>query len=214
MSIALVVVGAGGFGREALDVISAINERAAEAVFDVLGVLDANPSDANLERLAARGTPYLGTEADWLRTGTVARFVVGIGSPTVRARVAASFADEGYEAATLVHPMASIGSSVVLGEGTIVCGGVQISTNVRLGAHVQVNPNATIGHDSTIADFVSINPGAIVSGDVTIGAASLIGAGATILQGLAVAENVVVGASACVVRNVAAGSTVKGVPAR
>lgn len=204
----VVVVGAGGFGREALDVLEAIG------TYDVLGVLDIDPSAENLDRLAERGTPYLGTEDDWIAAGGRAGYVIGVGEPAMRARVAEKFAGSGLAAATLIHPSAVIGSRVTLDEGVVVCGGVQVSTNVRLGRFVHLNANATIGHDSVLSDFVSINPAATISGAVTIGTRSLVGAGAVVLQNLEVGEDAVVGASACVVRNVPNGATVKGIPAR
>jgi hypothetical protein len=47
----LVVIGAGGFGREALDVITALNSAVASPLFDILGVVDDSPSVPNLDRL-------------------------------------------------------------------------------------------------------------------------------------------------------------------
>jgi sugar O-acyltransferase (sialic acid O-acetyltransferase NeuD family) len=213
MTVPLVVVGAGGFGREVLDVVEAINRGASPPLFDLLGVLDARPSDLNLTRLSEREVEYLGSESDWLASGNAASYIIAIGAPRARASVQAAFLKAGLSAATLVHPDAVLGSQVTVGEGSVICGGVQISTNVTLGHHVHVNPNATIGHDAVLADFVSVNPGATVSGEVNIGALSLVGAGSVILQGLSVGESAVVGASACVVRDVPAGRTVMGVPA-
>jgi sugar O-acyltransferase (sialic acid O-acetyltransferase NeuD family) len=214
MSTPIVIVGAGGFGREVLDVLEAINKVALTPVFDLLGVLDANPSPENVARLDARGITLLGSESDWLKSGGVARYAIGIGRPSDRQRIDEAFRAAGHEAASLVHPMSGLGSAVVIGEGTIVCGGVQVGTNVTLGRHVHLNPNSTIGHDSVLHDYVSINPSATISGDVTVGTRTLVGAGAVIIQGLTLGRDAVVGASACVVRDIDERRTVKGVPAR
>ena len=210
----IVVIGAGGFGRETIDVLEAMNLAGPSPAWELLGVVDANPSQLNLIRLAERGVAYLGREDAWLRSGNRAHYLIAIGSPQVRARIDSAWRDAGLTAAAVVHPMATLGSHVTVGHGSVICAGVQVSTNVTLGRHVHLNPNATIGHDTILGDFVSVNPAAVVSGDVVVGTASLVGAGAVILQGLAVGENSVIGASACVTRDVGMSVTVKGVPAR
>ncbi|MGY1834620.1 acetyltransferase [Blastococcus sp. SYSU DS0510] len=211
----LVVIGAGGFGREALDVVEAVNAVGPRPVFDVQGVVDDAPSEINLRRLAARGIPYLGPldlAVAELRDGSA--YVLGIGSPTVRARLDVELAGMGLDQPTVVHPRAGIGSMTQVAPGAVICAGVQVSTNVIMGRSVHLNPNATVGHDAVIGDFASVNPGAVISGDCTVGAGSLIGAGAVVLQGLTVGPWSLVGAGACVTRNVDSHTKVKGVPAR
>lgn len=213
MNKKIVVVGASGFGREALDVLEA--RRALDDSFAVVGVIDDGPSSTNLERLASRGISFLGTLADWIDGGVVAtHFVVGIGSPSIRKSISVRLIDHGLAPFTVVHPSALIGSQTVIGDGAVICAGVVISTNVSIGRQAHINPSATIGHDTAIADFVSINPAATVSGEVLLEEGSLIGAGSTILQGLQVGSGVIVGAGAVVTKSVPANVVVKGVPGR
>ncbi len=209
-----VVIGAGGFGRETLDVIEAHNQAGTGDAFNVLGVVDDAPSVANVERLEQRGYRHLGGLGALLELRTPFIYFVGIGTPAVRSRIVEHCDEHGWRAGTVVHPSASIGSQTELGEGTIICGGVQISTNVHLGRHVHLNPASVVGHDTRIGDFTSLNPAAVVSGDVVVEERVLIGAGAVVLQQLTIGPDSIVGASACVVGNVAASLIVKGIPAK
>lgn len=213
MTERIVVLGAGGFGRETLDVLEAMI--AAGADLELVGVVDAGPRAVELERLAARGVRFLGGEDEWLPAADGdERFVVAIGAPEIRRRVTERLRASGLRAATLIHPSAVIGTQAQVGEGVVITAGVQVSTNVTLGDHVHLNPACIIGHDAVLAEHVSVNPGAIVSGNVTVETGTLLGAGSVVLQGLTVGAGATVGAAACVTRDVAAGTTVVGVPAR
>ncbi|TWX34026.1 acetyltransferase [Frigoribacterium sp. ACAM 257] len=207
MTGAVVVVGAGGMGREAVDVARAAGRR-------VVGVVDDGPSEHDLVRLARLDVPFLGGVDGWIASGSTTPWVVGIGAPSVRRSIAARLAPLAPAAPALVHPAATLGSDVTLDVGTIVCAGARISTHVRIGRHVHLLANSATGHDVVIGDHVSINPGAVVSGAVTVGRDSLVGAGSTVLQQLRVGERCVVAAAACVVRDVADDLVVRGVPAR
>jgi sugar O-acyltransferase (sialic acid O-acetyltransferase NeuD family) len=171
---------------------------------------DAPPADS-LSRICGR---WLGSIEDFLKEPSASHYVVGIGTPKTRRSVAERLDEAGLAAATLVHPAAAIGADVELGEGTVVCSHVSITTNIRLGRHVHVNLNSTVGHDSRISDFVTINPLVAVSGDVTLEEEVTMGTHSSILQGLRVGAGSFVGAGAVVVKHVPAGVTVVGVPAK
>lgn len=219
MSVKVVVIGAGGFGRETLDVVEAHNaavrvQRNSELAVQIIGVADDLPSDPNLKRLEERNYKYLGTTDELLAESGAHRFILAVGDPKVKVVLDNKFVDAGWQALTAVHPAATVGTRCELGEGSIICSGAQISTNTRVGRHVHVNPNATIGHDTVLEDYVSVNPGAVISGEVTVQHRSLVGAASVILQGLNVGHSCIVGASACVVKDVAPMTTVVGIPAR
>lgn len=206
----LVIVGAGGFGREVLDIVEAVN--GVEPIFDFLGFMD-DDRHKDLELTGRRGAAFLGP-IDVL-AGIAASYVIGIGSPASRRLVDENIASwRSRRSISLIHPSATVASEVILGPGAIVAAGARLSTNLRIGRQFQANPNATVGHDCRIGDYVSLSPGAHISGDVRLGDGVLIGAGAVVIQGCSVGDGSIIGAGAVVVRDVAPGVTAVGVPAR
>lgn len=205
----LVIIGAGGFGRETVDTVRAINE--ATPTWRILGVVDDAPSPENVARLRALDLKHLGG-IDVLPADASA--AICIGDPVTRGRLAAAMTDRGVKSPSLIHPSTTTGSSFVHGEGLITLAGVSLGTNVAVGEHVHLNAQAVIGHDARIDDFVSVNPSATISGGCRIGRAALLGASSTILQNLSIGTRATVGAGACVVRDVPDEQVVVGVPAR
>jgi len=205
----LVIVGAGGFGREVLDIVEATN--AVSPMFDLIGFVDDDDS-LDLELLNRRGAAFLGS-VDVL-ADLDACYVIAIGSPSARRSVAARIACWPRHPVSMVHPLSTIASEVRLEPGAVLAPGARISTNIRIGPHFHANPNATVGHDCVIGGHVTLSPGAHISGNVTLGDGVLVGTGAVVIQGCTVGEWAVIGAGAVVVRDVAAGATVAGVPAR
>lgn len=212
MTTPIVIVGAGGFGREAHDVIEAINEAAGAEVWRFQGFID----DAvhHPELLASRGPILGGTDALATLPPTV-RYVIGIGNGRVRRAIDAKATALGMEAAVLVHPAATMGRhGIELAPGTIVCSHVSLTTGIQLGRHVHLNLNVTVGHDAVLEDYATVNPGATISGNVVIGTEAMIGTNAAIIQGMTVGARSVIGAAAGVVRPIPADVVAVGIPAK
>jgi sugar O-acyltransferase (sialic acid O-acetyltransferase NeuD family) len=207
--VTLVIVGAGGFGREVLDVVEAMNAVGADIEF--IGYVD--DADTAVPLLARRGAPYLGP-VDELVGRVDAGFVIGIGAGEVRRRLDAILTNAGRHPLILIHPMATVGGDCRIGGGCVLAAGARVTTNITLGRHTQLHVNSTIGHDSVLDDFVSVYPGATVSGSVHLGDGVTIGTGANVLPGVSIGAGAFVGAGAVVTTDVEPGVTVVGAPAR
>ena len=208
MATPIVIIGAGGFGREVLDIVEA--ENSVEHRWEFLGFLDDGAPDMDL--LARRGAKFLGpTDA---LADIDASYVIGIGSGEARRRVDEAVESFGREPATLVHPAATVGSDVEIGPGCIVNAQVGVTTHIRLGRHVDLHVGSKLGHDTVLEAYVSVYPGASIGGNVLLESGVTVGTGASVIQGLVVGRDATVGAGAAVVREVDAGATVVGVPAR
>lgn len=214
MTKEIVVIGAGGFGREVLDLLEAWNLANPREAFNILGVVDDAPRPVNVDRLTARGYRILGPISALAAMSPAPAVVVAVNSPEIKRQIFSSCSEWGLSFPTLIHPSAVVGTQFVAGQGVVVCAGVLISTNINLGEHVHICSGAIIGHDTVIDPFCSINPGAVISGEVVIGARTLIGAGSFILQGITVGQKATVGAAACVTKEVFTSEVVVGVPAR
>lgn len=208
----IVIIGCGGFGREVHDIIDALNAQAPR--YNLLGYADDSASEQNTALVERRGSRVLGSLDTVLAQYDAAEFAIGIGNPQVRKKLDTKLVEAGWRAATLVHPSATFGGDVRIGEGSIVCAGVRVTTDVTLGRSVHLNLNATVGHDVTLHDYVSVNPLVAISGWVEAHEGVMFGTHSAILQNLSVGAGSVVGAGSCVVKNVPEGVVVKGVPAK
>ncbi len=204
----LVIVGAGGHGRELFDTIAAIN--AVAPTWRVLGFVDDGPEHP--DRIERLGSSLLG-DLDWLE-GTLHAFALGIGTSSVRRDLALRLTPSGSPPRRFVHPGAHVGSDVRLGDGVVVFDRCTITTNVEIGAHTHLNVGCAVQHDSVVGDFVQMSPGVLVNGDCTIGSDVFLGSGAIVTRGCTVGAGARVGAGAVVLDDVAPGSTVVGAPAR
>ena len=209
MVLKIVVLGGGGCAGEVLDVVDALV--ADGASIEVVGVLDDGRPDP--ARLAGWGVERLGGIDHLASLPRDVGVVAGIGSPSARRAVMAQAA--GRTSPTLVHPAATLARrSVELGPGTVVCAGVRVQSHVRVGRHVHLNQNATIGHDVVIGDHSVLSPLVAVSGNVVLEEGCFVGAAAALNPGVRLGAGSVVGSGAAVVTDVAPGATVGGVPAR
>jgi len=206
----IVIVGAGGHGRELLDVIRAQNSNHETLKF-VGFVSDEKPDPKLLLRIEA---DWLGSVEDFLENSAPTGFTLGVGNPLTRMQLASRFDTAGHEPVTLIHPSATFGADVTLGEGVVIASHVSVTTNVRIGDHSHININATVSHDCRVSRFVTVSPSCSVSGSVTLRERVFLGVNCAIRQGLTIGEGSVVGAGAVVLSDVDSNITVAGVPAR
>lgn len=142
------------------------------------------------------------------------RFIIAVGSNSLRREIFDFLADQGALFRTVVHPRAIISPTANLSEGSVVLAGAIVATRAKLGRFTIVNHGSSVDHDCSIGDFVNISPGARLAGSVHTGSGVAIGLNASVLQGCRLGDNVVVGAGAVVTRDVERAITVVGIPAR
>lgn len=115
---------------------------------------------------------------------------------------------------THIHPSAQIhGEDVEIGEGSVVCAGSIITTNVKIGKHAHINLITTIGHDCVIGNYFTTAPGVQISGNEIIGDRVYFGTRSCIKQKLKICNDVVIGMNAGVVKDIVEPGTYVGTPA-
>lgn len=203
----LVIVGAGGHGRELFGTVSAIN--AISPTWNVLGFVDDDPGD--VERVERLGTTVLGP-IGWLEEREVAVAVaIGVGTPAIRRSIVERLDRPDSTYPPIIHPSASIGPDVRIGPGVLAYEQSVLTTAVRIGAHSHINVGCAVQHDSTVGEFVQLSPAVFINGDCTVGDDVFLGTGAIVTRGCAVGGRARVGAGAVVMRDVPAGATAVGV---
>lgn len=105
-------------------------------------------------------------------------------------------------------------NNLTLGTGNFICAGVIITTDVKIGNHVHLNLQTTIGHDSVLGDFVTTAPSVNISGNVTIGKGVYLGTKSCIREKISICDNVVLGMNAGVVSDIEESGVYVGTPAK
>jgi sugar O-acyltransferase (sialic acid O-acetyltransferase NeuD family) len=192
------IIGAGGFGREvywSLSLMERVNTKffIDDKYWDgkndlILPISKFNPSEYEL--------------------------VIAIGDPRNRYDMVQRLPKE-TKYFTHIHPSVQIlGDDVEIGEGSIICAGTIITTNVKIGKHAHLNLQTTVGHDCEIGDYFTTAPGAKISGNCKIYDCVYVGTNASIKEKLSIHSLTTIGSNAAVVKNIEEPGTYVGVPTK
>lgn len=202
----LIIVGAGGLGREVLEWIKDIN--AIEQNWRILGFID-------------RYGVLDGIECDYEVIGVIEEwepqenqvFVMAIGDPDKKEKLVTLLKSKGAKFTSVIHPTAIISEFSKVGEGLIVYPYSGISPNVRVGSFVTLNAHSGIGHDAQIGDYCTISSFCDIMGGVDLGHKVFLGSHVSVIPEKKIGEGAFVATGSVVMSNIKAGARVMGYPA-
>lgn len=116
---------------------------------------------------------------------------------------------------TFIHPSAQLlDNNIEIGEGSIICAGCILTTNIKIGKHTHLNLQTTIGHDCEIGNYFTTAPGVKISGNCKIYDCVYVGTNASIKQKISIHSLSIIGMNAAVVKNIEEPGIYVGIPAK
>lgn len=198
----IVIIGAGGFGRELVPII--------EKKYRIKGFVDDIIKGNVIGKYDVIG------DVNWLLAyQNKINAVIAIANPINRKKIYDKLSQN-----TKINFPNIISDFVInskynkFGIGNIICNSTIMTVNVQVKNFCIINLDCTIGHEAILNDFVTLYPSVNVSGNVEIGSCTEIGTGTNIIQKLHIGENSIIGAGSVVIKDIPKNCTAVGVPAK
>lgn len=203
----LFIVGAGGFGRELAAWINDLPPSDRGWVWQ--GFLDDN-----VEALKPFGGFASVAPLATHRVSGDNVYLCGIGSPVIKKKLVEPLLKQGALFTNFIHPRATVGERVKLGQGVVICPECVLSCDIELGDFTMVNLRSTIGHDVKVGPWSTLSAQCDLTGGVELGTSVFLGSRVSIIPGKKVGDGATVGAGSTVMTNVPPHVTAVGNPAR
>jgi sugar O-acyltransferase (sialic acid O-acetyltransferase NeuD family) len=186
--IRVAIVGAGGYGRVALDVLlaSGLGDR-------ILGFYDDAHAALSGE---VRGFPILGDVGMLKSMLSVepVHVVVAITDNGARLRVANSLRALGARFLTAQHPDAYLSGAAAVGDGCVLAAGAVVHPDAAVGSHCFLGPGAVVDRDAEVGAGTWISAGCVVGPGARVGARVVLGQNSSVGRKVVVSGDAEIGA--------------------
>lgn len=204
MASSVIIVGAGGFGRELL---ALLHDFLDPTEYEFKGFLDQNRDALSGFSLAEHviGDPdiYVPTPSD--------RFVLAIGDMHSRRKTVESLLRRDARFMTVIHPSAIIAPSARIGMGNVIYPFAVISNGAALHDFVHVSLYGSVGHDATVGRYCLLAPYATLNGFAILEDEVYMSTHSTVVPEKRVGKNSTVSANSAVLQDVPPNSFVYGI---
>lgn len=204
----LVIVGAGGCGREVLQWAKDINEK--ENRWSIKGFLDDDLNALNGKKCSVT---VLSTVDEYV-VQPDDEFVCCIGNSKIRKMAVEKLRGKGAVFTSLIHPNAVIADSCILGENVILYPYALISDNTVIGDGCIINMYSSVAHDSVLGEYCTISAHCDITGICTLGDRVFMGSTSHVVPNSKISDDVYICAGSTVMTRVRAGMKVLGNPAK
>lgn len=168
----IVIVGAGGYGRLALDVLlaSGFGDRVMGFYDDAHAALPGK----------VRGVPILGDVAMLRSMLSIesAHVIVAITDGAARLRIANSIRALGGSFFTAMHPLSYVSGVSRVGDGSVLAAGAVVHPDAAVGSHSFLGPGSVVDRDAEVGAGAWLSAGAVVGSGARVGARVFLGQGA------------------------------------
>lgn len=202
----LLIVGAGGFGREVLSYI-----RDDNPIFAFKGFLDDRidlfKEINSKDKIITAPDSYIPQPNDV--------FMAAIGDPRAREKYTRNLRENfQVDFVTVVHPKANVNRLAQIGLGCIIGPRSGLSVDIHIGNFTCIQEYTVIGHDTRIGNWCQINSHCTIAGNCQIGDFVTIHPNSVITSGSVIEDGVTVAPGSVVYGRIKSGITVLGNPAR
>lgn len=202
----LVIIGAGGFGREMLEHVKGINQEIAPT-WNFLGFVDDGATATK------EGDKMLGGLEDFLKMDRKIQYFIAIANMEVREKMANRCREAGFTAATIVEPKVVTAPGCEIGEGCYIGRNSVLKRNVKIGPFCVIQGGGVLCRGAEVGAYTSVMTNPYFGEDVRIGKYNYFGLRCNVADGITTADHCTFGACATVMEDIAVPGTYAGVPA-
>lgn len=198
----LIVIGAGGYAKSALDSIDYNS-------YELMGFVDER-----LEKSEHLGYEVLAHKLDDIKEKDNYCYFIAIGDNVKRKKWYDRLKENNLEIINIVDRSAIVSRMATIGKGCFIGKMAIVNSCAKIGDNVVINTKSLVEHGCTVGKHANISTNTTINGDVVVGEGTVLYSGVTVIGQRSVGDWSIVGAGAVVTKNIPSNVVAVGIPAR